>query len=120
MIKGRAAPAKYTSKTPCGWGWGYGWGVQKEPETVASADGLRAVAVRGQKEKAPHACAHPLLYTGTHLYRYTHTGHTNAETVPTPAHPPSLHLGTAGPMAPYRVTPVYRQEIGPDVLTKAA
>ena len=58
----------------------------------------------------------------TFIHTHTHTGHTNEETVPDPPPPPppSLHLGTGSPMAPYRVTPVYRQEIGPDVLTKAS
>lgn len=104
MIKGRAAPAKYTSKTPCGWGQGTAGecrGSQRHwPGWMDSGLWLSAA-----KKKRHHTHAHTLSYTQVHFYTGIHTEHTNEETVPTllpcpPAHPPSLHLGTASPMSP--------------------
>ena len=72
MIEGRAAPAKYTSKMPWGWGRGDGWREPTEPETLASADGFRTVAVRVQKERH-HTHAHTLSCAQVHIYTHTHT-----------------------------------------------
>lgn len=72
MIEGRAASAKYTSKMPWGWGLGDGWREPTEPETLASADGFRTVAVRVRNERH-HTHAHTLSCAHVHRYTFIHT-----------------------------------------------
>ena len=85
MIEGRAAPAKYTRKMPWGWGRGDGWREPTEPETLASVDGFR-LWLSASKEKGTTRMRTPSpVHTCAGTHSYTHTGHTNEETVPDPS-----------------------------------
>lgn len=97
-----------------------GWPEPTEPETLASVDGFR-LWLSASKKKGTTRRAHSLSCAHVQVHIHTHTQGTLMKKQYRTSPYPRLSLDRPElTMAPYRWTPVYRQEIGPDVLTKAS